>query len=67
MQDYKGVPECPNKSNVYHDCNHWCETHWRPPVVPDPKYARKVGKMLMKYPLPQNWSEVYDKGMLVHT
>lgn len=65
VQDYKGVPECPNKSNIYHDCNHWCETHWRPPMVPDPKYARNVGKMLMKYPLPQNWTEVYDKGMLV--
>ncbi|KAF5301745.1 hypothetical protein FQR65_LT08727 [Abscondita terminalis] len=62
-RDYRGVTACPNKSNVYHDCNYWCELHWKPINLPDTKYMRNVGKLLQKYPLPHNWTEVFDKGM----
>ncbi|KAF5288187.1 hypothetical protein FQA39_LY03955 [Lamprigera yunnana] len=62
-RDYRGVTGCPNKSNIYHDCSYWCELHWKPSNSPDSIYIRNVGKLLLKYPLPHNWTEVFDKGM----
>lgn len=60
---YKGSVGCPNKYNPYHECNFWCDTHWKGVLQPDPKYVRNMQKMLQKYPLPNNWTEVFDKGM----
>nr|CAH7751266.1 unnamed protein product [Callosobruchus chinensis] len=61
-QGFKGLSVCPNKSNVYHECNLWCETHWKGVTTPDPVYQRKIHKLLAKYPLPMNWADIYDKG-----
>ncbi|CAH1183661.1 unnamed protein product [Phaedon cochleariae] len=61
-QDFKGLSTCPNKSNVYHECNYWCERHWKGVPTPDPKYFRNMQKLLGKFPLPMNWTEIFDKG-----
>lgn len=63
----KGYESCPNKYNIYHDCSHYCVKKWKNGrTEPDVKYLEKKMKMLMKYPLPDNWQEVYDKGVLVN-
>lgn len=62
-RDYRGVIGCPNKSNIYHDCTYWCDVHWKPANIPDPRYMRNVGKLLQKYPLPHHWTEIFDKGL----
>ncbi|XP_060518899.1 polyglutamine-binding protein 1 [Cylas formicarius] len=62
-KDYKGVSTCPNKYNIYHECNHWCEINWKGVQTPDPKYIRNIQKMLVIYPLPNNWMEIFDKGV----
>ncbi|KAF2882760.1 hypothetical protein ILUMI_23424 [Ignelater luminosus] len=62
-RDFRGVTGCPNKSNIYHECNFWCESHWKPASLPDAKYMRNVGKLIQKYPLPHHWTEVFDKGI----
>lgn len=61
-QDFKGFSLCPNKWNVYHECNSWCETHWKGFAAPDPKYTRNIHKLMAKYPVPMNWTEIFDKG-----
>ncbi|KAL1497015.1 hypothetical protein ABEB36_008046 [Hypothenemus hampei] len=61
--DFKGVSTCPNKNNPYHDCTVWCESHWKGVPAPDPKYVRNMQKLLVKYPLPNNWTEIFDKGV----
>ncbi|XP_018578015.1 polyglutamine-binding protein 1-like [Anoplophora glabripennis] len=62
-QDFKGLATCPNKSNIYHECNYWCETHWKGVPTPDTRYVRNMQKLLVKYPMPNNWTEVFDKGI----
>lgn len=62
-RDFNGVACCPNKSNIFHDCTAWCQTHWKIKAAPEPKYAHNVKIMLEKYPLPHNWTEIFDKGM----
>ncbi|KAH1013967.1 polyglutamine-binding protein 1 [Dendroctonus ponderosae] len=61
--DFKGLSTCPNKNNIFHECNHWCETHWKGVPNPDAKYLRNMQKLLSKYPLPNNWTEIFDKGL----
>ncbi|KAK6620880.1 hypothetical protein RUM43_011178 [Polyplax serrata] len=59
----KGYPGCPNKYNIYHECTSYCkEKYGNGKVTPDPKYMYLKNKMLMKYPLPEGWQEVYDPG-----
>ncbi|XP_069691627.1 polyglutamine-binding protein 1 [Periplaneta americana] len=54
---------CPNKYNIFHECTTYCEEHWSQGIIdPDPSYMRKKQRMLLKYPLPENWVEVYDPG-----
>ncbi|CAG9858383.1 unnamed protein product [Phyllotreta striolata] len=62
-QEFKGLSTCPNKSNIYHECNVWCENHWKGTTTPDPKYFKNMQRLLVKYPLPGNWTEVFDKGI----
>ncbi|XP_026478829.1 polyglutamine-binding protein 1-like [Ctenocephalides felis] len=63
----KGYENCPNKYNIYHDCSHYCVKKWKNGhTEPDVKYLEKKMRMLMKYPLPDNWKEVYDKGVGRH-
>jgi len=54
---------CPNKSNMYHNCTQYCVSRWgRGKGQPESKYNARRLKMLKKYPLPSNWTEVYDAG-----
>ncbi|KAJ9577782.1 hypothetical protein L9F63_005638, partial [Diploptera punctata] len=54
---------CPNKFNIYHECTSYCEERWgQGHTEPDPGYVRKKQRMLLKYPLPENWVEIYDPG-----
>uniref|UniRef100_A0A0A9YR75 Polyglutamine-binding protein 1 n=3 Tax=Lygus hesperus TaxID=30085 RepID=A0A0A9YR75_LYGHE len=60
---FKGTPGCPNKYNIYHECTPFCAKRWGKGItVPDPKYLKKQARMLLKYPLPLTWKEVYDPG-----
>ncbi|XP_022915439.1 polyglutamine-binding protein 1 [Onthophagus taurus] len=61
--DYKGFITCPNKSNQYHQCTNWCQVHWKGIPTPDPHYARCARRLIEKYPLPSNWTDVFDKGL----
>ncbi|KAL3282923.1 hypothetical protein HHI36_006081 [Cryptolaemus montrouzieri] len=62
-EDYKGYVYCPNKVNIFHVCTNWCESNWKPHTTPDLTYARNMQKLLFKYPLPNNWTEVFDKAV----
>ncbi|CAB0009954.1 unnamed protein product [Nesidiocoris tenuis] len=60
---FKGVPGCPNKSNIYHECTPFCAKRWGKGITtPDPKYLKKQARLLQKFPLPTTWKEVYDPG-----
>lgn len=60
---FQGHYGCPNKSNIYHECTTFCEERWGQGIIdPDPSYMRKKQRMLLKYPLPENWVEIYDPG-----
>ena len=61
--DHKSAVGCPNKSNIYHECTNWCQVHWKGFIVPEARYTRNVRKLLEKYPLPKNWTEIFDKGI----
>lgn len=56
---------CPNKYNVYHVCTRFCHEHWSL-KHPSPTVEKKRIKMLKKYPLLDNWKEVYDAGIGRH-
>lgn len=60
---FMGHYGCPNKSNIYHECTPFCEERWGQGITdPDSSYMRKKQRMLLKYPLPENWVEIYDPG-----
>jgi len=64
-----GCAGCPNKWNVYHDCQPWCKQFWgagiREPV--NKEYIEAHAKMVEKlYPLPDGWREMYDAGIGRH-
>lgn len=60
---FKGHSGCPNKWNVYHECNSFCVKVWgKRFITPDSKYLRKQVSLLSKYPLPPGWKQVYDPG-----
>uniref|UniRef100_A0A293LUK5 WW domain-containing protein n=1 Tax=Ornithodoros erraticus TaxID=265619 RepID=A0A293LUK5_ORNER len=53
---------CPNKWNIYHECTAYCYTWKQGKVQESPNTKRRRLKMLAKYPLPDNWAEIYDPG-----
>lgn len=59
----KGHPGCPNKYNIYHECTKFCIQHFgNGMLAPDPKYLLHKAAMLLQYPIPDGWKEVYDQG-----
>ncbi|KAK8395752.1 hypothetical protein O3P69_005685 [Scylla paramamosain] len=60
---FQGYPGCPNKWNVFHECNAVCRDQWKDRNFVDPEYDRRRLKMLAKYPLPTHWQEVLDPGI----
>ncbi|XP_022191914.2 polyglutamine-binding protein 1 [Nilaparvata lugens] len=60
---FLGYPGCPNKYNIYHECTIGCKELWKDGISePDPKYLKRKTAMLLKYPLPSHWKEIYDPG-----
>lgn len=56
-------PGCPNKWNLYHECNAFCHKHWGAGKLKEsPRTERKRLHMLRRYPLPDGWTELYDPG-----
>ena len=66
----QGYPGCPNKWNVYHECQTWClNTFGSGKSDPDPEYRAKFDSMMSKYglqQLPDGWKEQYDPGVGRH-
>nr|CAG4647253.1 EOG090X0A6P [Megafenestra aurita] len=63
----KGYDSCPNKWNPYHSCTSFCNEKWGDgKLVPDAEYERRRQKMLIIYPLPDGWQEIYDPGTARH-
>ncbi|XP_050521888.1 polyglutamine-binding protein 1 [Daktulosphaira vitifoliae] len=63
LDKFKGHHGCPNKSNVYHECTKYCEQRWKNGKKrPKNSYLKARNSLLEKYPLPNNWHEVYDPG-----
>ncbi|XP_050443209.1 polyglutamine-binding protein 1 [Adelges cooleyi] len=63
LDKFKGHHGCPNKSNVYHECTTFCEQRWKNGNKrPKNGYLKARNALLEKYPLPNNWHEVYDPG-----
>uniref|UniRef100_A0A1B0GJ48 Polyglutamine-binding protein 1 n=1 Tax=Lutzomyia longipalpis TaxID=7200 RepID=A0A1B0GJ48_LUTLO len=61
---YKG---CPNKYNIFHRCTLFCINHWGDGITqPSEEYLRRKEKLLKRYPLPKNWTEVFDEGCGAH-
>lgn len=60
---FMGYSGCPNKWNVYHDCNSGCRDQWKEPKQLDSSYERKRAAMLKKYHLPDHWKEILDSGI----
>jgi len=59
----KGYNGCPNKWNPYHVCAPFCLERWTEgQAQPDAEYERRRQKMLLVYPVPDGWQEVYDPG-----
>lgn len=60
---YKGYEGCPNKYNIYHSCSKFCMMRWKVGILePTAKYIKQRERLLRKYPLPNNWREIYDRG-----
>ncbi|XP_014241016.1 polyglutamine-binding protein 1 [Cimex lectularius] len=60
---FKGHSGCPNKWNIYHECSSFCVKRWGKGITnPDPRYLRKQARLLSKFPLPNNWKDIYDPG-----
>lgn len=55
---------CPNKYNIYHDCNSFCLSRWGTgKQEPSPTTKRKYQHLLKRYPLSEGWQDVYDPGV----
>lgn len=62
-QDIKVALSCPNKYNIYHECTTWCQIHWKAHTAPEPRYLKNIRKLIEKYPLPKNCTELFDNGI----
>ena len=57
---------CPNKCNPYHVCAEYCRQRWGMGYAEPEKYTEKKRQlMLLKYPKPAGWKEIYDPGTYV--
>ncbi|XP_055351381.1 polyglutamine-binding protein 1-like [Paramacrobiotus metropolitanus] len=54
---------CPNKCNPYHVCGEFCRLFWANGFAEPEKVTEKKRQlMLLKYPKPTGWKEIYDPG-----
>ncbi|CAJ0931265.1 unnamed protein product, partial [Mesorhabditis belari] len=69
VEDREFATGCPNKNNPYHVCVDFCYDHWMdgyPEERLNEDYLYRKRRMLMHYPLPEGWLEVYDAGLRRH-
>jgi polyglutamine-binding protein 1 len=65
-QNHSGAPGCPNKWNEFHQCTEFCYEHWREGGSEDTLpavYLARRKEWQRKYPLAENWKEIYDAGV----
>ena len=57
------VSGCPNKINVYHDCSDYCASRFgNGKEVPSPRTERRYRKLIKRFPLPNEWQDVWEPG-----
>lgn len=62
-----GYRGCPNKYNTWHKCSLFCINTFGDGIKEPPKsYTKRKIRLLRRYPLPNDWKEVYDEGMYVY-
>ncbi|XP_012269276.2 polyglutamine-binding protein 1 isoform X1 [Athalia rosae] len=67
LQKFMGYSGCPNKYNIYHECNSKCKDLWGAGhLQPTEKYLKRQTQLLQKYPLPETWKAVFDPGSGQH-
>ncbi|RWS00929.1 polyglutamine-binding protein 1-like protein [Dinothrombium tinctorium] len=58
------VTGCPNKYNIYHECSDFCQKRWGlGKENASPTLKRKYQKLIKKYPLPDEWQQIWDPGV----
>lgn len=58
-----GHKGCPNKYNVFHRCTLFCVEHWKDgQIEPDEAYMKRYKRLVDRYPLPKDWTAMYDPG-----
>uniref|UniRef100_A0AC34GDZ5 WW domain-containing protein n=1 Tax=Panagrolaimus sp. ES5 TaxID=591445 RepID=A0AC34GDZ5_9BILA len=65
-QNRGGAPGCPNRWNEFHQCTEFCYDHWREGGSEDTLpavYLARRKEWQRKYPLAENWKEIYDAGV----
>jgi len=66
-QKFMGYSGCPNKYNIYHECNKKCKDLWGVgQSQPSDKYLKAQMRLIQRYPLPETWKAVYDPGSGQH-
>lgn len=61
-----GYKACPNKYNLYHKCTLYCMNTYGDGILePSWGYAKRQKRLLRRYPLGKDWTEVFDVGWLV--
>lgn len=62
-----GYKCCPNKSNIFHKCTLACANRWGDGILqPSEEYMKRKSRLLKRYPLPNQWVELYDFGCGVY-
>lgn len=60
------APGCPHKCSLTHFCNEFCVQKFGDgKSEPSMDILRLYEKLVHKYPLPDNWIEVWEPGMSV--
>ena len=58
------APGCPNKFNLNHFCNEFCVEKFGAGVEQPPEDTQRLyEKLLIKYPLTDDWVEVWEPGV----
>lgn len=69
MEDHEefidSVLGCPNKYNVYHNCNNYCKEKFDDKLDDEPtiEQRKQLAFILRTYPMSNEWTAVYDPGV----
>jgi len=66
-QEYESVMGCPNKYNIYHTCEDYCQKTYGKlephQLAPSRKQRQHLALLLKTYPMSNDWTVVYDPGV----